>query len=328
MSGHFLDFPNTLQCHHRAEMRDALSAAIKRAERGQLRLRIPIERSLMQTHRGMHFHYKPEIFLQLQGRTEFALPDEKFDLMPGEVAIIPAGQPHGETVFPEGNQPFRNIVIGLYSHTLSTHLAKEVSPGKPDIEVIQFFDAPNLDVFEMLATNIVHTFHQHAAARETVLKGLIVAFFGMIQNSIETGSSSLNADVGKIFKVKWLVREQIANPELNVKKIAESLQCSPDYLSNLFHRQTGERLIHYIQRLRIEGAVVALQSTPLYISEVAYASGFTDPAYFARIFRKHTGETPQGFRERIDAERRKPEAKPKTIYFDRVDYSPGTAKAV
>jgi AraC-like DNA-binding protein len=28
-----------------------------------------------------------------------------------------------------------------------------------------------------------------------------------------------------------------------------------------------------------------LQTTPLYVSEIAWSSGFSDPAYFARVFK-------------------------------------------
>ena len=324
--GRFLDSGcpgKPLQFHDRAEMREVFEQLIKQADRQQLRLKIPREESLMQKHHGMHFHFKPEIFIQLQGRTEFHFPRESLELRPGELAVIPAGVPHGETVFQDASGPFRNLVAGFYSHTLSLHFAHEVSPTKPDIEVIEFFDVPNLDVYLTLTNTLVQTFHMQGPARAQVLKGLMMSLLGMFLNTVETGSGKLNRDIGKVFQVKWIVREQFSNPDLNVKIIAEKLQCSPDYLSHLFHRETGEKLIHYIQRIRIEGAILALETTPLYISEIAYASGFADPAYFARVFKKHKGESPQDFRDRLDHQRSAREERPKTIYFDRVDYTHG-----
>lgn len=32
------------------------------------------------------------------------------------------------------------------------------------------------------------------------------------------------------------------------------------------------------------------------VSSIAFSLGFTDPAYFARFFRKHTGQSPRSFR--------------------------------
>jgi len=308
----------------RAEMRTVLERAMQRVERQQLRLRVPREDGLMEKHRGMHFHFLPEIFLQLSGFTEFRCPRESVRLRADEIGILPAGVPHGEAVGRgDDGAPFRNLVVGFYSHTLSLHFASEVAPGRPDIDVIEFFDAPNLDVFITLTNSLAHTFHTQSPARDHVVKGLLLSLLGMFLNLVDTGSGGLNADQGKIFQVKWLVREQFSNPDLNVKTIAEKLHCSPDYLSHLFHAETGEKLIPYIQRVRIEGAILALETTPLYVSEIAYASGFSDPAYFARVFKKLKGETPQEFRARLDAQRSVSETKPKTIYFDREDYSPG-----
>jgi len=69
--------------------------------------------------------------------------------------------------------------------------------------------------------------------------------------------------------------------------------------------------------------MMALKSTQLYVSEIAWSSGYQDPAYFTRVFRKFTGESPQEFRTRQELERGRKEEAPKTIYYDREDYSPG-----
>ncbi|BET67467.1 hypothetical protein ASA1KI_23850 [Opitutales bacterium ASA1] len=317
-----------LQLHDRAEMRAVFAQAIRQVERQQMRLRVPRMDTLMQKHPGMHFHFKPEIFIQLRGRTEFKTPRESVPLRAGEICIMPSGVPHGEEIFRDDDGPFRNLVAGFYSNVLSLHFAHEVAPRRPDIDVIEFFEGPDLEMMLMLTNHLVQTYHMQTPARDQVLKGSLIALLGMLQNLVETGGDQLNADIGKVFQVKWLVREQFSNPELNVKVIAEKMQCSPDYLSHLFHKDTGEKLIHYIQRIRIEGAILALETTPLHISEIAYAAGFADPAYFARVFKKHTGESPQEYRSRLDEERGERESQPKTIYFDREDFTYGSPTRV
>ena len=309
----------------RAEMRDVLEDAIQRAGRKQLRVRVPGEEGLMQRLPGLHFHFKPEVFLQMQGRTEFKFPKETLDLRPGDLCVVPAGMPHGETIYPDADRPFRNLVAGFYSNTLSLHLAREAAPHRPDIDVIEFFDLPNAPEVEGLAQSVIAAHRRQAPARDHVLRGLVTALLGMFESLVATTTDRLNTDVGKVFQVKWIVREQFSNTNLSVKTIAERLQCSPDYLSHLFHSATGEKLIQYIHRIRIEGARLALESTPLHISEIAFASGFDDAGYFARVFKKHCGESPADYRARLDARRGEGESRPKTIYYDRVDYSPGQA---
>jgi AraC-like DNA-binding protein/mannose-6-phosphate isomerase-like protein (cupin superfamily) len=309
--------------HNRAEMREIFDGAIKLAERNQLPLHVPREVKLVQKLRGMHYHYRPELFLQLQGRTDFQFPREAFSLNPDELCVIPAGVPHGETVQPEAARPFRNLVAGFYNNTVSLHFAYEARPNHPDIEVIEFFDAPNLDIFLTLAGGIAQTFHTHGPARASVIKGMVIAILALFRNIIETGTGQLNGDIGKVFRAKCIVREQFADPELSVQHIAEILGCSPDYLSHLFNVETKERLTHYIQRIRIEGALLALEQASLNISEIAYAAGFSDPAYFARIFKQHKGLTPQEYRVQLDAYRAATESQPKTVFFDRLDFTHG-----
>ena len=313
----------SMSAPNRAEMRQAFDQALKLAEHNRLVLRVPPEVKRVENRRGMHYHYRPEVFLQLHGTTEFSFPGESFRLGPDEICVIPPGVPHGEVVYPEADRPFRNLVAGFYNNTLSLHFAHEVRPGKPDIEVIEFFDAPNLDIFLTLAKTIAQTHSMQGPAREAVLKGLLLALLGLFRNIVETGTGQLNSDIGKVFQAKCLVREQFANPELGVQHIAELLSCSPDYLSHLFHMETKERLTHYIQRIRIDGSILALESATLTISEIAYASGFADPAYFARVFKQHKGVTPQKYRTQLEAKRSGPEKQPKTVYYDRLDYTHG-----
>jgi len=309
--------------HQRSEMQEVLRRSIKASRRGLQPLKVPREEGLMQAHPGMHYHFKPEIFLQLRGRTSFRTPREEVLVKAGELCILPAGVPHGETVENDGSGAFRNLVIGFYSKTLSLHFAHEVAPGKPDIQAIEFFDTPNLDVFTTITTHIAAAYHGRTPARTHIINGLLTGLLGMLLNLVETGSGTLNKDIAKVFQAKWLVREQLGNPRLNVRNLAEKLHCSADYLSHLFHKQTGEKLIHYIQRIRIDGARLALESSQLYISEIAFASGFQDPAYFTRVFKKMTGESPQGYRDRMEAERSRREDQPKTIYHDHVDWTHG-----
>jgi AraC-like DNA-binding protein len=307
-----------------ADMREALGALLERIERKRVSLKIPKAIARLQRHPSMHYHFKPEAFLQIGGTTEFTTPKEKLLLRPGEFLLMPAGVPHKEFVEAGRREAFRNLVIGFYNRTLSLHFAHEVAPGTPDIETIEFFDAPDLDAFITMANQMVASYHGHALMHHVVVRGLLMALVGKCLNLLETSGSQINQDIGKIFQAKWLVREQLQNPELNVKHVAARLKCSPDYLSHLFRNKTGEKLIQYIQRMRIIGAMAALETTNLYVSEIAWSSGFQDPAYFARVFKKFTGKTPQEYRDSLHHMGDDSEPVPKTIYFDREDFSHGS----
>jgi transcriptional regulator GlxA family with amidase domain len=78
--------------------------------------------------------------------------------------------------------------------------------------------------------------------------------------------------------------------------IADTLGVSPAYVSRVFRRHTGMALWDYVTSFRIARARELLQHSDMTITEIAFATGFNEPAYFSRIFRKVTGKPPKEFR--------------------------------
>ena len=84
-----------------------------------------------------------------------------------------------------------------------------------------------------------------------------------------------------------------------VEHYAKELGITAPYLNNLcqqFVQQSALQLIH--DRLLLE-AKRHLIYTVLSVSEIAYALGFQDPAYFTRFFKRLTGIPPKTFRLRV-----------------------------
>lgn len=82
-----------------------------------------------------------------------------------------------------------------------------------------------------------------------------------------------------------------------VKQIAESLNLSPNYLSNMIKFLTGQTTQQHIQNKLIEKAKEKLSTTELSISEIAYELGFEHPASFSKLFKSKTNISPMKFRQ-------------------------------
>ena len=85
--------------------------------------------------------------------------------------------------------------------------------------------------------------------------------------------------------------------ELSLTGIARQMRISPGYLSTLFHRETGRTLAEYITAQRMKTALHLLRSTKLQVQAVAQLSGFSDPNYFGKQFKKYYGITPLQYRK-------------------------------
>ena len=83
---------------------------------------------------------------------------------------------------------------------------------------------------------------------------------------------------------------------LTLDGIAAHLKVSPYYLSRLFKQECCFNLFEYIAEVRIDEAKKLLRDGQFLVSEVASRTGFENPNYFAKIFRKKAGCPPAKFR--------------------------------
>lgn len=101
-----------------------------------------------------------------------------------------------------------------------------------------------------------------------------------------------------ISKVKRRIHENLSD-ELTVASLAEEYYVTPNYLSRLFKRVTGEGCNEYIIRKRIEQAKSLLAATTLKVGEISIMVGYRDMNYFSLAFKKHTGMSPVKYREQV-----------------------------
>ena len=81
-----------------------------------------------------------------------------------------------------------------------------------------------------------------------------------------------------------------------VSCLAEKVNLSPNYLSDLLKKETGMNTKEQIHYFLIEEAKSILLRSSKSISEIAYDLGFEYPQYFSKLFKQKTGNTPQEFR--------------------------------
>lgn len=80
--------------------------------------------------------------------------------------------------------------------------------------------------------------------------------------------------------------------------LAKHCGLSESRLSHLFRDETGETPQVYSEELRLRLAQQLLVHSSLRVNEVAAESGFSDPFYFAKRFRRFAGFSPSQYRAR------------------------------
>ncbi|WP_338872179.1 helix-turn-helix domain-containing protein [Spirosoma sp. SC4-14] len=82
-----------------------------------------------------------------------------------------------------------------------------------------------------------------------------------------------------------------------VHYLAEQLNVSPHYLSDMLRTQTGQNAQQHIHGKIIERAKLLLSNTGLTVAEVAYQLGFEYPQSFNKLFKQKTHVSPLEFRK-------------------------------
>ena len=93
--------------------------------------------------------------------------------------------------------------------------------------------------------------------------------------------------------------EAHALQEVQVTFYAKKLFISAGHLNDTIKKMTGKNAKSFINERRILEAKRLLFWTETSIQEVAWKTGFKDPAYFTRFFKKHTGVLPASFQKQI-----------------------------
>ena len=91
---------------------------------------------------------------------------------------------------------------------------------------------------------------------------------------------------------------QHMHEKITVKMIADALYVHPDYLSNLFSKTTGITIKQYIGREKIRLSQNLLVYSPYDCRSIASYLGFASQSHFGKVFKEHTGMTPNQYRMR------------------------------
>lgn len=90
--------------------------------------------------------------------------------------------------------------------------------------------------------------------------------------------------------------------QLALKDVADYMKMTPQHLTTLFKKETGQSLYEYILDKKIEEAKSILKYTANPVTIIADALGFNSVGHFSNAFKAKTGLTPSKFRtEEISA---------------------------
>ena len=88
---------------------------------------------------------------------------------------------------------------------------------------------------------------------------------------------------------------------LTLESLAVRFALNKNYLSTRFHKEVNMTVTDYINRTRVQRSMQLLGKTALSMQQVAEQCGFADANYFARIFKKINGISPNEYRKSLNS---------------------------
>jgi len=122
-----------------------------------------------------------------------------------------------------------------------------------------------------------------------------VQWFKTSEELIVRSLDGSKAHIKMIVQAKQFIHKYY-DQDLSLEVVAEHLNISANYLSNLFKKDTGEKFIDFVTNVRIHKAKELLMTGNYKVYEVGVMVGFQNEHYFSRVFKKITGISPTQYR--------------------------------
>ncbi|CAN5453011.1 hypothetical protein BH23BAC1_BH23BAC1_17450 [soil metagenome] len=94
--------------------------------------------------------------------------------------------------------------------------------------------------------------------------------------------------------------QHLSDKHFGVNELLREMQTSRTQLHRKLKATTGQSANELLRSIKMEKALLLLQSTTMPVAEVASQVGFCSPSYFSKIFGEHFGFLPRAAKERYE----------------------------
>ena len=141
-----------------------------------------------------------------------------------------------------------------------------------------------------------------AIGGEQMIKSYLEQFLVLMIRSISEHrdislfTSHKKLETHLVSEIKGFLRERLTQ-KIRIEDICSAFGYSKTYLSQLFKNQCGISLMTYYNQKKIEYAKKLIAENSYTFTQISNQLSFDNPQYFARVFKRITGQTPSEFRD-------------------------------
>jgi len=186
-----------------------------------------------------------------------------------------------------------------YITSFPLRMEKDVFINMNESPIIEVSKEAVFNILELHSIIIKHH-HENLAFKDDIIKALILALMLEVGSyykvEMEKGilrQSSREDDVAKRF---FLLLMDNFRTEKKLAFYADKLCLTPNYLSSIIKKVTGNSFQEWIQVALITEIKNQLKTTDLSIIQISENLNFANPSFFGRFFKQYVGMTPLKYR--------------------------------
>lgn len=250
------------------------------------------------TVRYHHWHQCLEILYVEEGFGVAMVDNRHYTMRPGRLFFFPPFTLHKVMVDPQAEAIYRRTIIHLDHHAVMKAL-RDFPRAQQRLGRLaaRGGEAWVTDVAPLHA-HLDHLFRCYAAPLNSEsVASLLISLFAMLPDS---NSGEPESESGIASQVMFWLDEHYQE-KFRLDALAQELGKSRSYVSRKFHAETGEKIHHYLNTLRLRKACESLLHSDASVREIAAQVGFSDVTWFISAFRTGIGETPLQYRKNHSA---------------------------
>ncbi len=264
------------------------------AERQFLSIRKSLEPLGGRFDHTLHWHDYYEIELIIGGSGTHVFNGNRYPLSRGSAYLLSPMDFH--TVIENPHDPLKLYNINFNEQILPRSLLQTLTSAERGI-CATLDEAETLRLSELCEQMLTEHQSEQASNREMIVALFTQFLITLIRRGAETApDNTREARQPQVGRVISYLKAHFREP-ISLADCARMVYLSPNYLGEIFCRETGMRFRDYLRRLRFSYAVNLLQTTDITIDAISYHAGFPSASYFAALFRQEYHMTPTEFRE-------------------------------
>jgi len=243
------------------------------------------ERKTISYYQAIHRHDYFEIEYILSGSGKYIINGVSYEIEPN-------------TLFFSTPSDFQEIIFSTHTDLLNI----QFTPEMVDKEI--YLNLTNPVVLSDSKKSYENFFHplctyspNNGKYNELFVRHILNAALFLISSSQKRIVGQKQYEINEYFHKILVYINKNFQEQITLTELAKQMNLTPEYISRLFKKNSGQTISDYITNMRLNYALKLVNNTKIPINEIAISSGYNSNPHFIRTFKEKFGISPNKMRK-------------------------------